>query len=176
MILLNSTIKGKREETTASKWKKEAKHFQNFPFFFSLSSHPTRETQPRFQCPVEEGVKPIPARIFCLRLTGPPCRLPSPGSIDSLVIKVSTRGTNTTPDGAHMIRWNPLTAFIQASPGSLFPFPADPQVFLLFQIKVLPRLVHEQTQVTAYWPSVTERQKQSVRRMARFLPPGFGRS
>lgn len=135
MILLNSTIKGKQEVKTASKWKggETPPKFSFFffkSFFFFLNSSSKWEklslVLPDSQCPVEGGLtattlRPlIINRLFCLCLTGPPCRLPLPESIDSLVHKVKARGANTTPDGTRAIL--PTPSLQSRLAGSLFLF------------------------------------------------------
>lgn len=77
MILLNSTIKGKHEVKTASKWKGGETPPKDFPYD---SSSKWQKLSPSSQCPVggfltrTTLLPPIFNRFLCLRLTGPPCR------------------------------------------------------------------------------------------------------
>lgn len=128
MILLNSTIKGKQEVKTASKWKGGEAPPKNFLLTLFIQAGETLPV-PRSQCPVEVGLAPTTLLppifncFFCLRLTGPPWWLPLQGSIDSLVNKVKARGANTTPDGTQATRQIVRLHLSQAL--SLIPFLVD---------------------------------------------------
>lgn len=135
MILLISTIKGKHEAKTASKWKGGGTPPTMFPF--NSSSRWEKLSPPPASLSVSSrgggGTPTTLHHIFCLRFTGPPRPPPLRGNIDGLVLKVkASRATRRLP-------------LFYAS--SLFPFdPERPLRWFLFLIKsclhwsIIPRI------------------------------------